>query len=385
MQKLLILILSTILFSCSTKNETYFKSSSNTEFKINFENDETLRKYLSEGFLSEGNCELNPAEIAGEGCLEIKTNSEFSDGFIHVNQLFGHYIDFSNACYLYMRLYIPEESWICAMKLNFQDDVGNNGGCKEVFNNFYGHTNQWLDFVVDLQEIKDDFQNWKGTENTMQNSSSFSLNPYCGHQGKKSSIYISKIELTSEKKEMDYHPSLAPKVNIQPNIPFEMNFDNEQYLRNIMAYRGFESTFQAVENNIGGNPTTAIRIKANATNKHFVFLPEMIKVTGNSVDFTKVDSLYFDYYIPEDSGNISHMMLFLTDDEWHEMYQDQNITDSFKKGKWDRKRFCIKDLNLEKVKGEKETLSAIEEIRLDVMPIDEKRDFEIWIDNFGWK
>lgn len=33
----------------------------------------------------------------------------------------------------------------------------------------------------------------------------------------------------------------------------------------------------------------------------------------------------------------------------------------------------------------KNILSEVEQLRLDLMPIDEKRDFEVWIDNFGWK
>ena len=199
------LLICVLFFLTACKQtKTKFESEDSTSFSFSFENDEVLKRLISDGKLSESNCELAVTEIAGEGCLELTTNREFSDGYIHLKDLFGHTIDFTQSRYLYMRLYVPEESWICAMKLNYQDANGNNGGCNELFNNFYGYTNRWLDFVIDIQDIKDDFKNWEGTGNSMKNCRTVSLNPYCGHQGKMSSIYISKIQLSNEKPNLDF-------------------------------------------------------------------------------------------------------------------------------------------------------------------------------------
>ena len=175
-----ILLFIVILSSCQSqdqisKNITQFSSKSNNSFEITFGNDKTINEFLADSTIVGSDCEVSIKEIDGLSGLEIKTNKEFSDALINLRKLFGYDIDFTTGRYLSMKLYVPSDSWICAMKYNFKDSNGNNGGCKEIYNNFYGYYDQWLDVVVDVQDILPDFQNWSGNENSMKNTTWLSL------------------------------------------------------------------------------------------------------------------------------------------------------------------------------------------------------------------
>ena len=137
----------------NTKIDEAWSSINQTSFKLDLFHKESLHKMLNDSLLFGSKCRVSVKEIGDRYALEIKTIDEFCDAFIHLYRLSGHSYDFTQARYLSMSLYVPHDSWISTMKLNFKDSSENFGGCAEVFNNFYGNTDTWLNFVVDLQDI----------------------------------------------------------------------------------------------------------------------------------------------------------------------------------------------------------------------------------------
>ena len=392
MRRFYVLLMALLFYSCSqtlntsnTNNETHFKSESPTQFHLQLAADETSNQLLQEKTIYGKECAVSIVEKGGQAALAIKTNSEFSDAFIDLEKLFGHPIDFSKARYLSMQLYVPEDSWIATMKFNFRDSANNFGGFKEVFNNFYGHYDQWINVVVDVQDLLPDFRNWSGDENPLGSVTQFSFNPYNAHQEDSSVIYVNNIQLSDKKVEADYIPALMPRLDSLPNIPYKITFDQENLRRQHMAYRSYESSSQALAKGIGGNETMSIRIRGAEHLKHMAFLPMMDRLTGHPVDFTKVKRIYFSYYLTPESDDFNGSWLYIAGEHWQNLLIDKDFYRDFKKGSWEKISVDIADLNLERARGEDPVLSNVYEIRFDLQYFPGRKNVEMWIDDFGWE
>ncbi len=362
-----------------------FVSESPSTFQLVWNDEADLQQLLTDSVIFGSSSRARVKEVGGHSALEIKTSSEFSDTFVDVKKLFGHTINFSQGGYLSMQLWVPQESWISAMKFNFRDTLGNFGGGAEVFNNFYGHYDQWMNVTADVQDIAASFKNWVGDDNPLPQVAQFSFNPYNAHQADSSVVYVRDIRFTAEQPEETYNTALATLPEQLPNIPYELNFDDEATLRQLTAYRSFESSCQAFAKGVAGNNTRAIRIKGSDQNEHIAFLPIFDKMTGKPVDFTQVRRLYFSYYLTEDSDSFDGSWLYLADEHWNNLLIDKNFYRDFVKGSWQQVSVDVKDINLARAHGEGEVLPHVYELRLGINYLPGKKNIEIWIDDFGWE
>lgn len=384
-------LLLAVFLSCKDKrwraddHTSIYRSDDRTSFEIRFANDPTTSSFLQDSTLFGSDAKVSIKNIGGLDALEIKTKEEFSDAFIDLEKLFGHTIDFSKARYVSMRIFVPKESWICALKFNFKDSLGNFGGCNEITNNFYENYGQWINVVIDMQEVIPEFKNWQGTENPLPNTKWLSLNPYNAHQADNSVIYVHSIGLSDTKPNLNFVKALLPRPNITPNIPYTLSFDNEPMLKRQMAIRAFESTSQAMATNVGGNPSRAIRLKGKETDKHLAFLPILDKLTGKPVDFTQVKRLHFSYYLTENSADFDGASLFLASEHWNSVLLDTLVLTEFKRGEWQDATIEIATANLKRVRGNESVLPHVYEIRFGLNYRPGQQNIEMWLDNFGWE
>jgi len=362
-----------------------FKSENTSSFAIRFAADETTNAFLIDSTLYGIGNSISIVEKNGLTALQIETDKEFSDAYIDLVKLFGHPIDFSKGRYLSMKLLVPEGSWINAMKLNFKDSHNNFGGVGEFSNNFYGNYGKWMDVVVDLQELIPNYKSWQGEGNPLSKTSLLSLNPYNAHQADSSVIYVHSIRLSDTKLDLDYTPALAARVAPKANIPFAIDFDNDEKLRQYMAYRSFESSYQAMQKNVAGNTSMAIRLKGKEENKYIAFLPKLNEMTGKPVDFTKVSRIKFSYYLTEESEAFKGCSLYLVTENWNDILYDENVFSDFKKGEWTDITIEMKGLNLKLINGELPVLPSINELRFALEYFPGKKNIEMWIDNFEWE
>ncbi|MEO0332271.1 MAG: hypothetical protein AAF223_11400, partial [Bacteroidota bacterium] len=362
-----------------------FVSQDPTSFEISFTHDGSTSRLLSDSIIYGSGCQLAIAKIGNQSALEIKTDKEFSDAFVDLEQLFGYTFNFSQARYLSMKLWVPDSSWISTMKLNLKDTLGNFGGFKEVFNNFHGNYNQWVEVVIDMQTILPDFQNWAGDENPLSRVAQLSLNPYNAHQADSSVIYVNNVRLSNEKPDLNYTSPLVPLPESSPNTAYKITFDDDSLLRQLMAYRSFESSYQAFAKGIGGNKTRAIRLKGKEENKHIAFLPMLDKMTGKPVDFTQVKRIYFSYYLTEESDNFDGSWLSLVSEHWNDILIAKDFYSDYEKGDWHQVSVNLDDLDFERVKGEGSVLPNVYELRVDLNYFPENKNVEMWIDDFGWE
>lgn len=262
-------------------------------FSMVFGEDETIQGLLESGSIYGQGCTLALTEWQGRSALAISTDKEFSDAFIPLEKMLGHPFDITAARFFTITMSVPDKSYISALKLNFKDAEDNFGGIGEVVNNFYGNYKRWMTVTIDLGNLLPDFQNWHGTGNPLGQTTHLSLNPYNGHQAAPSTIYVHSLALSDTDPRVADTKALADVVYPEDNIPFVIDFDDPSVLHQQMAYRSFESSFQALGKNIGGNPSMAIRLKGNDANKYIAFLPKLHQITGNPVDFTKYVPSFF--------------------------------------------------------------------------------------------
>ena len=387
----LLIFLSTFLVCCNPDNKStnaaksLYKSESATTFHIRFATDSTTRNLIKDSIIFGSGAKVALKTVVGLDALEIRTDQEFSDAFLDLEKLFGHTIDFSQARYISMKILLPKESWITALKFNFKDVDGNFGGCNEITNNFYGNYDQWLDVAVDMQQHLPDFKNWHGDESPLPRAKFLSLNPYNAHQADSSSIYVHSIKLSDKKPEGNFIEALAKRPVIEPNNPYTITFDDEELTRRQMAIRAFESTYQAMSKNIAGNKSMSIRLKGKELNKHLAFLPILDKLTGNPVDFTKVKRLKFSYYLTDDRPDFDGACLYLANEHWKSVLYDKTAYTDFKKGKWTNAVIEMDNLNLDLVRGEESVLPSVYEIRMGLNYRPGQKSIEMWLDNFGWE
>lgn len=385
-----LVILLIISSSCGQKKEgnrgnQYYQSTSTTDFSITFTNDEVYQKFLEDSVIFGNSASVALTHIKGKDALEVRTIDEFSDAFINLERLFGYPIDFSKSHFVSMRILVPKKSWITALKFNFKDAQGNFGGCNEIANNFYGNYERWMDVVIDMRDVLPDFKNWHGEESPLPRTRFLSLNPYNAHQADSSGIYVHSIKLTAEKPKGNFTEALAPKPVMDFNNPHTITFDDKELTRKQMAIRAFESTYQAMADNIAGNKTMAIRLKGKESDKHLAFLPILDKLTGKPVDFTKVKCLKFSYYLTEGSADFDGAGLYLADEHWSSVLYGQTVFTDFKKGEWANAVIEMGNLDLELVRGEGPVLPNVFEIRLALNYRPNQKNIEMWLDDFGWE
>ncbi len=388
MKRTLLLVSILALIGCKNENESRnkFESANRASFVFELGEEALDEKLIADGTLSCSGCSVTLEKVDGKPALAVTTDQEFSDGFIDLEKLYGHSINFREADYLELELYIPEKSWITALKFNYKDTKGNFGGCHEIANNFYGHYDQWIRVKVNLKEALTDCKNWVGEKSPIPNTSLLSLNPYNTHQADSSSIYIHAIKVGKEAPMGDFVPALSVKPDTVSS-PFVMDFEDTPHFRQVLAYRGFESSGQAFGKNKFGNSTNAVRIQNSndVKRKYTCFLPMFDKVTGSPVDFTKVKKIYFDYYLTEESDDFKDATLFLTGAHWSQILKDSSALKDFKRGAWERAEIYIDSLDLQLVKGDFDPMEAIYELRIDLNYRPGHKNMELWMDNFGWE
>ncbi len=388
MKQIAFFLLLTVLVGCKTTNDTgnVIESTDAATFVLELGEDALDQSMIADGTLSCSGCSVSLESIAGKPAIGITTDQEFSDGFIDLKKLYGYPINFREADYLELELYVPKDSWITALKFNYKDDEGNFGGCHEIANNFHGNYDRWIKVKVDLKEALADCKNWVGDKSPIPNTASLSLNPYNTHQADSSAIYVHRIWVGNDLPAGDFVAALSAKPDTITS-PFVMDFEDTPHFRQILAYRGFESSGQAFGKNKFGNPTNAVRLKnSNDVKRKFTcFLPMFDKVTGSPVDFTKVKKIYFDYYLTEESDAFEDATLFLTGQHWGQILKDSSAIKGFKTGSWERAEIYMDSLDLRLVKGEVSPISEVYELRLDLNYLPGKKNTEMWMDNFGWE
>lgn len=374
------------LQSCMTVERGNLSSVNASDFEIVLGEDVAAENWVEQGVLTCSDCDVRVEVIDGKKAIKVTSNAEFSDAYIDLIALFEHSINFYQANYALVEVYLPEESHITALKFNYQDMAGNSGGCEEIVNNFENKRGQWHTYKVDLRKALSKCSIWSGDEDPIGNAVKFSLNPYNSHQADSSSIYVHGIKISKAEPIGDYEPPLVQRPDTT-SAPFLMDFENTPYFRQVLAYRGFETTYQAFASGVGGNETQAVRIKnENGSRRKFTsFLPEFLKITGHPVDFTKLNKFYFSYYLTEESDDFDGANLFLTSHLWKEILLDDNFFDDFKKGAWHKVEIPIGDLDLKMVKGKENPLTHITDLRIDLNYRPDAKNIEMWIDDFGWE
>ena len=381
-----------VLFvACNATPELAAESTSPTDFRISFQNADTLRAWLADSTLYGSGCQLQATEIDGSTALQLTTDREFSDGFIDLEKLFGRPVDLKNGGFLSAEIYVPQESWIATLKFNARDAAGNFGGFQEVMNHFPSRYDQWLHYTVPVAELLPDWQNWSGDSDPLEAVQQLSLNPYNAHQRDPSHIYVRSLQLSDAPPAAAATAALLPRTYDAPNQTYHIDFDDEEWLREQIAYRSFESSSQAFATGIGGNATRAIRLRGEDHLRHIAWLPILPKVTGAPVDFSQVDSIYFSYYLTPDGDDFNGTHLFLTGEHWNDVLLDTTFHQDFTRGVWTRLAVAVDDLDLNRVRGDaaavsdEELLTEIHELRFDIKYFPERKNIEMWIDDFGWK
>lgn len=368
------------------KDNTSFESKSPHSFSINFADSLKTQELIRDSLIFGSSAGVASAEIAGKGALKITTDTEFSDAFLDLENLFGHPIDFTQSRYMLMTFLVPDESWITALKFNFRDADGNFGGANEIANNFYGNYNRWSTVLIDLNEVRPEFKNWHGEESPLPRVSEFSFNPYNANQADTSAVYIHSLALLDTiPEQQNFDLALTERPKIGSNNPYTITFNDEQLLHRQMAIRAFEATGQAMADSVAGNETMAIRLKGLEDNTHLAFLPILDKMTGAPVDFTKVCRLTFSYYLTDDSADFDGACLYLANEHWQSVLYDKTVFTDFKRGVWADVSIDLADIDLKLVRGEGPVLPNVYEIRLGLNYRPGGKDIEMWLDNFGWE
>lgn len=341
----------------------YIRGENDTSFELIFTDDDRTRGLLKDSTIYESANMVTISMKKNLPALKVETKKEFSDAFINLEKLFQHTIDFSKSRYLHMNILVPEGSWIHALKLNFKDSGHNYGGVGEYANNFYGQYDQWMDIVVDMQNLIPKYESWYGSGNPLENVSLLGLNPYNAYQGRSSVIYIHSLKLTDIRPNLKATDALVHRVDAQPNIPFRIDFDDGEKLQRYMAYRSFESSFQALEKVVADNPTTAIRLKGNEENKYIAFLPKLQEMTGSPVHFTKVSRIRFSYYLTKENDDFKSSSLYLATENWENILYDEDIFSDFIKGLWQLVSIDTNSLQLNQIRGEQPVLPTVYKLR----------------------
>lgn len=373
-------------FSCVKVEKGNLSSVNASDFEIVLGEDVNTDNWISEGILEASDCEVAIETIAGKKAIKVTTTAEFSDALINLEKLFEHSIDFYGANYATLEVFLPEDSYISALKFNYADAKGNFGGCQEMVNNFENAKGTWRTYKIDLKKALKECSVWSGDEDPIGNAIKLSLNPYNPHQASPSSIYVHAIKISKVEPEGEYVEPLLPRPDTTAT-PFLLDFNDTPYFRKVLAYRGFETSYQALGTGIGGNETQAVRIKnENGSSRKFTcFLPEFLKLTGYPVDFTQVKKFYFSYYVTPESDDFDGANLFLTSHKWKEVLLDDHFYDDFKKGEWHKVEIFIDDLDLIQVQGEESPLAEITDLRIDLNYRPDAKNIEMWIDDFGWE
>ena len=320
--------------------------------------------------------------------MKVTTDQEFSDLLIDVERLTGHPLDVTQGGYLTLRMMVPTGSQIRAMKLNFKDAAGNFGGIGEVANNFPGHYDEWQTYVINLGNLLPEFRLWHGDTSPLPAVTHLSLNPYNADQAGDQAYYLNYVSLTPTRPDLPSDDRLLQPPAID-NDSYTFTFDHDDQgedLNAMLAYRVFEASNQAFASNIGGNPTTAIRMRGQDHLNNIAFLPILSAMNGGRpVDFTRVRELFFDYYLEPGGDEFDGATLYITSDGWTNMLADTAAYTDFEAGEWNTVTLPLKDLNLEHIKGNPNLLSAVDEWRLNLNFREGRKNITMWLDNVGWR
>ena len=385
------LLLLLLLFGCpgAAPSETVGLSSQSAEFAISLADDAAARDLLASGAIRGADCSLGMATVAGQPALRIATVAEFSDAWIDLEQVVGRPIDFGSGGILRFDLFIPQESHIASVKFNHAGADSSVGGCGDYFNNVVGNQGEWLRVTVPLLEQYAQCQNWVGEGDVLRPTHALSINPYNAERSDTSVMYINNISLgTGYGHGGPGVQRLAPRPRVTDVNPYTITFDDDTLLARQLAYRTFEATTQSLAKNKFGNSSRAIRAYGTGANNYICWLPDVAEMTGRPVNFHRVDSLFFRYYLTPESDTVAGARLFFTTGEdWEGLLiaEDFMQPDEFVRGQWTRHAVAIDDLDLTPARESRDVLAAVYELRLDLKYAESAGPIEIWYDDFGWK
>ncbi|MEM7571301.1 MAG: hypothetical protein AAF433_00320 [Bacteroidota bacterium] len=356
-----------------------------TNFQIDIQDQATFDQLVKDGHFRCQDCSARFVEVEGLPAMEITSQLQFCDAYFDLEGLFGHTYDLSQARYLSYALYVPASSWIGTVNHNYQDADGYTAGCGRPTNSFIDYKGQWVRYLIDLQAQQRDegCETWNGEVDPLDAVQSFSINPYNGNLTVPSVLFVNDIRLSDQHPNLDFTPRFMPDLNL-PNQTYLIDFEDEAHLRRVVANRGYEAKNHRLINDAYGKAGRSIVSTGTGTSLNF-FLPKIQYFTGQPVDFTQVDSIYFSYYLTEDSGDVPSSQLFVVSEEWADILMDTSFYGPFEKGSWQRLSFALDDLGLFQVRGEELVLPQVYEMRVDLKPDTTATKVEMYFDDFGWR
>ena len=373
------------VLACESVPISTLESADGTGFRIDIVDELKASVLLADGVAYCSDCTLTFGEAAGRPAWELTSQVEFSDAYFDLEALFGRTFDLTQPRFLSYEVFVPDSSYITTLNHNFQHPDGSTGGCGQPANNFLHHRGAWQHVLVDLTAQRErGCGRWHGESDPLPAVARLSINPYNANLHTPSSIYFNNLQLHPSRPDGDFLPTRTVHRDTT-NAPFLIDFEDEEYLRQAMAFRAFEAKNHALAHGKYGNTGRALGNHSYADQLSF-WLIKMQYYTGAPVDMTSVDSLYLRYYLSPKSDPIDHTELFLVSGhDWDNILYDTLLDYTWQPGQWTRVAFALDDFNFDQVRGTDPVLPAATEFRFDFKPQGGKGEIEIWLDEVGWK
>ncbi len=357
-------------------------------FHLRIDNRAAGEELLRDSSLYAAGARVTVVEIAGRTALRMATVEEFSDLYFDWQRMLGHPVDMRSG-FLSFDLYVPEGSDVASIKFNQLGPDGSFGGCGNYFNQLSGNRGRWLSVVVPLEEQQAECQRWAGDGDYREEVVALSLNPYNANRVDSAVLYVNNLRLSQERPSGNFvKHRLAKRPYVARNSPYTITFEDATLLARQLAYRTFEATTQYLASGVYGNPGRAIRAYGTGANRYICFLPDIEEMTGHPVDFHQLDSLYFRYYLTEESDTVDGARLFITTGkDWEGILiaEDFLPANRLERGRWARYAAAIDDLTLTAAREPLDVLAAVYELRLDLKYDTTAGPIEFWVDDLGWK
>ena len=373
------------VFACEPVSVSTLESNDPNSFRIDIVDELKASVLLADGVAHCSDCTLTFDEVAGRPAWKLTSQTEFSDAYFNLEALFGYPFDLTQPRYLSYDVFIPDSSYLTTINHNFQHADSSTGGCGQPTNNFLRHRGSWQSILLDLAaQRKRGCGRWHGDTDPLPAVSQISINPYNANLHTPSSLYFNNLQLHATRPEGDFLPTRMTHRDTT-NAPFLIDFENEDYLRQAMAFRAFEAKNHALKSDVYGSAGRALGNHSYDDQLSF-WLIKMQYYTGAPVDMTQMDSLYLRYYLTPESDPIDHTELFLVSGhDWDNILYDTLIDYTWQPGEWTRVAFALEDFNFNQVRGQDPILPAATEFRFDFKPAGGQGEIEIWLDEVGWK
>ena len=373
------------LLACQSVPVTIIESETPDTFQLYVADEVRANILLTDGVATCSDCTLTFGVADGRPAWKLTSQTQFSDAYFDLARLFNHPFDLTGAQYLTYDLFVPREGWFATVNHNFRAADGSTAGCGDPVNNLRDHRGRWQRIRVDLAAQRDKgCGRWHGDTDPLPAVAQLSVNPYNGNTHAPSTLYFNNLQLHNTPPPGDYLPNRLPRVDTT-NQTFRIDFEDEHHLRQVMAYRGFETKNHALTTGKFGNTSRAL-VNHSYGDDHSYWLIKMQYFTGHPVDLTQVDSLILRYYLTPESAPIDHTELFLVSGhDWDNILYDTLLDYRWQPGAWTRVAFALDDFSFSQVRGTEPVLPAATEFRFDFEPVGGAGELELWLDDVEWK